>query len=86
MAKNLFHNNPVQNEMSNAYADMLKEENESGVNHNTANFFEDILVEDTRDQLIPEGAVTRNEDGTIKIMMESITAEQWEAMKALVRV
>ena len=82
----LFHNNPVQNEMSKAYANMLKEETDSGKIHNTANFFEDILVEDDRSSLIPEGAVTRNEDGTIRIMMESVTAEQWNALKALIRV
>jgi hypothetical protein len=43
--KNLFHNNPTQNAMENAYEEMLKEEHESGVNKNTATFFEDIIVE-----------------------------------------
>jgi uncharacterized protein YihD (DUF1040 family) len=45
--KQLFNNNPVQNAMSEAYQEMLKEETNAGIDGNTANFFEDILTEAT---------------------------------------
>ena len=83
--KKLFHHNPIQDKMMDAYEDMLKEEQETGKG-NTVNFFEDILVEDTRASILPENAVIRNEDGTISIMMEKITAEQWQVLKQLVRI
>jgi hypothetical protein len=51
--KNLFHNNPTQNAMENAYEEMLKEENQAGVDNNTANFFEDIIVE----SIVPTGVM-----------------------------
>lgn len=70
--------------MADAYENMLKEEQEAGIDNNTANFFEDILVEDNRQSLLPENAVIRNDDGTISIMMEKITKEQWEVLKSLV--
>ena len=84
MGKQLFHHNPIQNAMADAYENMLKEEQEAGIDNNTANFFEDILVEDNRQSLLPENAVIRNDDGTISIMMEKITKEQWEVLKSLV--
>lgn len=83
--KQLFHHNPIQDKMMNAYELMLQEEQETGKG-NTVNFFEDILVEDTRSSILPENAVIRNEDGTISIMMEKITAEQWQVLKELVRI
>jgi hypothetical protein len=84
--KQLFNHNPEQNAMADAYENMLKEEHEAGVPNHTANFFEDILVESTGSEILPENAVIRNEDGTIKITMESINADQWEVLKKLVRV
>ncbi len=84
--KQLFHHNPVQNKMADAYAEMLTEEQEAGKDNHMVNYFEDILVEDTRASILPENAVIRNEDGTISIMMEKITAEQWNVLKQLVRI
>ena len=65
---------------------MLTEEHEAGKDNHMVNYFEDILVEDTRASILPENAVIRNEDGTISIMMEKITAEQWQVLKELVRI
>lgn len=84
--KQLFNNNPIQNAMSDAYDNMLQEEQEAGKDNHLVNYFEDILVEDTRASILPENAVIRNEDGTISIMMEKITAEQWQVLKELVRI
>lgn len=84
--KQLFNHNPVQNEMADAYTQMLTEEQEAGKDNHMVNYFEDILVEDTRASILPENAVIRNEDGTISIMMEKITAEQWTVLKQLVRI
>ncbi len=83
--KKLFNHNPIQDKMADAYESMLQEEQETGKG-NTVNFFEDILVEDTRASILPENAVIRNEDGTISILMEKITAEQWQVLKELVRI
>ena len=84
--KKLFHHNPTQDKMADAYVNMLKEEQEAGKDNHLVNYFEDILVEDTRASILPENAVIRNEDGTISIMMEKITAEQWQVLKQLVRI
>ena len=42
--KQLFSNNPIQDKMADAYAEMLTEEHEQGVENHTVNFFEDIDV------------------------------------------
>ncbi len=84
--KQLFHHNPIQDKMADAYVTMLKEEQEAGKANHIVNYFEDIIVEDTRASILPENAVIRNEDGTISIRMEKITAEQWEVLKQLVRI
>ena len=84
--KQLFHHNPTQNKMADAYTEMLNEEKEAGKDNHAVNFFEDILVEDTRASILPKNAVIRNADGTISIMMEKITSEQWTVLKQLVRI
>jgi hypothetical protein len=80
MSKKLFNVDAASNNVEDAYKKLLINEADQEKNQ-IMEMKKCTLLEEQDLKILSEDAIVFNEDGTFSIMLETITVEQWEAIK-----